>query len=69
MQYKGYTLPHKFFADFVAFASVIVEVKAQEGIADIQYSQLLNYLRVSRCKVGLVINFGEDSLKIKRVVL
>ncbi|MCW3086805.1 MAG: GTP-binding signal recognition particle [Sediminibacterium sp.] len=67
--YKGIVLPHKFYADFVVFEQVIVEIKAQEGIADVHYSQLLNYLRASGCKVGLILNLGETSLKVKRMVL
>ena len=69
IQYKDSILPHKFYADFVAFAQVIVEIKAQEGIADVHCSQLLNHLRASGCRVGLILNFGEGSLKIKRMVV
>ena len=69
VNYKGIILPHKFYADFVVFDKIILEIKAKEGIADVHYSQTLNYLRVSGCKVGLILNFGESSLKIKRVVL
>jgi GxxExxY protein len=69
ISYKDIILPHKFFADFVVFGQVIVEVKAQVGIVDAHYSQTINYLRVSGCKVGLILNFGEDSVKVKRVVL
>jgi len=67
--YKQIILPHKFYADFVVFDKIIMEIKSKEGIADIHYSQTLNYLKVSGCKVGLILNFGEDSLKIKRVIL
>ena len=67
--YKDCILPHRFYADFIVFDNVILEIKAKEGIADVHYSQALNYLKVSGCKVGLILNFGESSLKIKRVVL
>jgi len=69
IEYKSIILPHKFFADFVVFDQIILEVKAQKGIAEEQYKQIINYLRVSGCKVGLIINFGEDRLGIKRVIL
>jgi GxxExxY protein len=69
IEYKKTILPHKYFADFVVFDQIILEVKAQNGIADEQYKQIINYLRVSGCKVGLIVNFGEDRLGIKRVVL
>lgn len=68
IEYKSTILPHKFFADFVVFDQIILEVKAQNGIAQEQYKQTINYLRVSGCKVGLMINFGEDKLGIKRVI-
>lgn len=67
--YKKITLPHKFYADFVVFNELIVEIKAKEGIAEEHIAQTLNYLKVSGCKVGLILNFGEASLKIKRVIL
>ena len=65
--YKNIILPHKFFADFVIYNKLILEIKAQNGIANAHYSQTLNYLKVSGCKVGLILNFGEPSLKIKRL--
>lgn len=68
VEYKGIILPHHFYADFV-INNIIVEIKAQNGIAEEQYTQVLNYLAVSKCKVGLLINFGESSLKFKRFIL
>jgi GxxExxY protein len=67
--YKKIILPHKFYADFVVFNELIVEIKAKEEIGGEYIAQTLNYLKVSGCKVGLILNFGETSLKIKRVVL
>jgi GxxExxY protein len=69
VEYKEVILPHKFYADFVVLDDIIVEVKAQKGIAEEHYSQVLNYLAVSKCKIGLIYNFGEPSLVIKRVIL
>ncbi len=69
IHYKNRILPHKFYADFVVLNAIILEVKSQEGIADKQVAQTINYLKVSGCKVGLIINFGEISLKLKRLVL
>ncbi|MBN8674818.1 MAG: GxxExxY protein [Chitinophagales bacterium] len=69
IQYKEVILPHRFFADFVVFDKVIVEIKAKEGgIAEEDYAQTINYLRCSGCKVGLILNFGRMKLEIKRVV-
>jgi len=69
IQYKDIILPHNFYADFVIMDKIIVEVKAQRNIIEEHYNQVLNYLAISKCKVGLIINFGESSLKYKRVIL
>ena len=69
VEYKGIILPHYFHADFVVFDKIILEVKAQKGIVDEHYSQLLNYLAISKCTLGLIINFGTDSLITKRLIL
>ncbi|MEO7984245.1 MAG: GxxExxY protein [Bacteroidota bacterium] len=69
IRYKNVILPHKFYADFVVFGKVIVEVKAKEGgIAVEDYAQTINYLKCSGCKIGLILNFGRMKLEIKRVV-
>ena len=69
VEYKGIILPHYFFADFVVFDKVILEVKAQDGIIDEHYKWVINYLGISKCPLGLIINFGENSLVTKRVIL
>lgn len=66
--YKGIVLPHKFYADFVVFDQVILEIKAKDGITAEDMAQTLNYLKCSACKVGLILNFGRMKLDIKRVV-
>ncbi len=67
--YKKIILKHKFFADFVVFNQVIVEVKAKQGIiAGDDMAQTINYLKVSGCKVGLILNFAASKLQIKRVI-
>lgn len=69
IEYKQVNLPHSFFADFVVDNRIILEVKAAEGgLADINISQTINYLKVSGCKVGLLVNFGRQSLEYKRLV-
>ncbi|WP_231955377.1 GxxExxY protein [Aquiflexum balticum] len=66
--YKTVILPHKFFADFVVFDSVILEVKAKNAIANEDMAQTINYLKCSDCGVGLILNFGKAKLDIKRVL-
>ena len=69
VDYKGHILPHKFFADFVVSDNVILEAKAIKSIAEEHYARVLNYLAVSKCKIGLLVNFGEPSLQSKRLIL
>ncbi len=69
VEYKGLILPHYFFADFVVFDKIILEVKAQKGIVEEHYSWVINYLAISKCQLGLIVNFGENSLITKRVIL
>jgi GxxExxY protein len=67
--YKNKILPHQFFADFVFFDKIIVEIKAlDKEISDEHVAQTLNYLKTSNCRVGLIINFGRKSLEYRRLV-
>ncbi|MCK5468506.1 MAG: GxxExxY protein [Cyclobacteriaceae bacterium] len=68
VNYKGIILPHKFYADFVVFDKIILEVKAVSGIADEFIAQAINYLKVSQNKLALIVNFGELKLNYKRIV-
>jgi len=69
VNYKGIILPHKFYADFVVFDKIILEVKAVSAIADEFIAQAINYLKVSCSKLALIVNFGELKLNSKRIVL
>tara|TARA_R110002074_G_scaffold149488_2_gene302085 strand:- start:876 stop:1250 length:375 start_codon:yes stop_codon:yes gene_type:complete len=69
ISYKGNILPHKYRADFIINDSIVLEIKAIRCLTDSHVKQTLNYLAVSKLKIGLLINFGEDSLKYKRVIL
>ena len=69
VSYKDVILPHKYFADFVVFDKIILEVKSCEKIVNEHVGQVLNYLAASELKVGLIVNFGKKSLEYKRVVL
>ena len=55
--YKGQLLGQAYRADFIVEQSVILELKAVEGINDLHRAQLLSYLRLSGLKLGLLINF------------
>jgi GxxExxY protein len=69
VNYKGIILPHKFYADFVVYDNIILEIKAVSGIADEFIAQAINYLKVSQNKLALIVNFGELKLNYKRIVL
>ena len=69
VNYKDVILPHKFYADFVVYDTIILEVKSKRGIIEEHYSQVLNYLAISKLEVGLLVNFHEKSLDYKRIVL
>lgn len=69
ISYKGNILPHKYKADFIIDNKIVLEIKAIECLTSSHIKQTLNYLAVSKLKLGLLINFGEDSLKYKRIVL
>lgn len=69
VHYKDIILPHHFYADFVVFDSIILEIKSVSQLAKSHYAQVINYLAVSDLPLGLLVNFNEDSLKYKRFVL
>ena len=68
--YRDVKLDAGYRLDMLVEDSVIVEVKAVEQIAPIHQAQLLSYLKLSGCQVGLLINFNFKMLKqgIKRLV-
>jgi GxxExxY protein len=69
LAYKGVVLPHKYCADFVVLDKIILEAKAVECLTESHIKQVLNYLAAAKLKLGLLVNFGADSLEWKRVVL
>lgn len=69
IQYKDIVLPRKYNADYVVFDEIIFEVKAISQLTISDTKQTLNYLACSKNRLGLLVNFGEDSLKYKRIIL
>ena len=67
--YKGVVLPHFYYADFVVWNKILFEAKAVEQLTDAHVKQVLNYLAASKLRLGLLVNFGSDSLEWKRVIL
>ena len=69
INYKGNILPHKYKADIIINDKIVLEIKAIQSLTPSHVKQTLNYLAVSKLRIGLLINFGEDSLKYKRIIL
>ena len=69
IEYKDIILPRYYFSDFTVFEEIIIEIKAIQDLSSSEIKQTLNYLAASKNKIGLLINFGEDSLKYKRIIL
>ena len=67
--YSGVELNSYYKADFVCYDSIIVELKALTKLSGTEESQIINYLKASKLKTGLLLNFGSKSLYYKRYVL
>jgi GxxExxY protein len=67
IKYKDTTLEHYYVADFVCYDSIIVELKAVTELNKTFEAQVLNYLNATGYESGLLINFGELSLKHHRI--
>ena len=66
---KGVRLPHAYFADFVVWEKILFEAKAVDQLCARHIKQVLNYLATSGLRLGLLVNFGGDSLEWRRVIL
>ena len=68
VNYKGVTLAHDFFADFICYDKVIVELKAVSELDNDNREQIINYLHAANKQVGLLVNFRTSSLTHERFV-
>ena len=66
--YKGIQIEKFYIADFICFDKIIVELKALSALTSTHDSIMINYLKATKLKVGLLANFGERSLKYKRLI-
>jgi len=69
LYFKGQRLNKTYFADFVCYNKIIIELKALSRLTGEHESQILNYLKITGFNLGLLINFGESSLHYKRFVV
>ncbi len=67
--YKEYLLNKKYVADFLCYGEVILELKAIDDLHPVHIAQVLNYLKATGKKIGLLVNFGTTKLQYKRVIL
>ena len=68
--YNDVKLDIGYRVDFILENKLIVEIKAVESLADIHIAQLLTYLKLANCKLGLLINFNTKFFKdgVKRII-
>lgn len=67
VKYKETTLKHKFYADFVVYNDIILEIKTVDCFNNTHYNQCLNYLKISNNELALLVNFNSVSLEYKRI--
>ena len=68
IMYKGKPLGEPYRADFVCYGKIIVELKALSELDGTHRAQVINYLKATKMKLGLLINFGETSAKVERIL-
>jgi len=57
-----------YVADMICYDTIIIEIKATSFLIQDHFKQLLNYLKATNYKLGLLVNFGGRSLKVKRII-
>lgn len=67
--YKSESLGVNYCADILVEDEVVIELKALDKLTKSHYAQCINYLKVTGLKVCLLVNFGIDSLEVRRVVV
>ena len=68
IQYKEVVLAHKFYADFIIYDEIILEVKTAKEIVADHISQTLNYIKLAKSNLGIIVNFNNKSLQHKRII-
>jgi GxxExxY protein len=66
--YKGSPLNKTYQPDFICYDKVVVEIKAISNLSGMEEAQIINYLKASGLKTGLLLNFGSRSLEYRRFV-
>ena len=69
IKYRDQYLDKEYSADFICYSKIIVELKALSELTTDHEAQVLNYLKATDYKLGILVNFGEKSLSYKRMIL
>ena len=64
--FMGEKLKKEYYADFVCYGKIIAEFKAVSSLTPVHDAQVMNYLKATRLKLGLLFNFGQESLVHRR---
>ena len=68
IMYKGKPLGEPYRADFVCYGKIIIELKAVKTLEDTHYAQVLNYLKATKMKLGILVNFHDTFIVPTRIV-
>jgi GxxExxY protein len=69
LTYKDQPLRQSYQPDFICFGLIIVELKVARELAPEHRAQVLNYLRATELRLGLLINFGTEKARVERLIL
>ena len=70
LEYKGNRLRQTYELDFLCYDKIILELKSVESLAKIHFAQLENYLRLTGCRLGMLVNFNSTpKVEIMRIVV
>lgn len=67
--FRGKILNEKYIADFICYNEIIVDLKANDSLGQHDIAQVLNYLKATGKRIGLLINFRTTKLQYKRIIL
>lgn len=68
IMYKGKPLGAPYRADFVCYGKIIIELKALAALENVHRAQVINYLKVTGMKLGILVNFGEELANVERIL-
>ena len=66
--YRKKKLDKKYRADFIIDEKILVEMKGISSLTEVNDAQMINYLKATKLRIGLILNFGRSSLEWKRII-